>query len=138
MEEEITPEIVNSDKEMVTNGKTEVLRDEKGRFVQGHPQSGRPVGTLNRFSQMKNDLLEAWKTSKGKKRFLEMLNSQDKEDFKWAVERIINILPKEHLIDVEDNTGPKVVIVFADKNNAATGLQAQGNSIQAEGQNEKV
>ena len=79
-------------------------------LIEGGP--GRTPGSLNKYTQMKHDLVQAWKTSEGKKRFLEMLNSKDRADFKWAVERIISILPKETILDGSDAGMPTIVFQF--------------------------
>lgn len=143
--EAITAEVVETDKEAAKTSKTEVLRNEKGQLISGFPGAHRPKGALSKFTQMKNDLLEAWKSADGKKRFLEMLKSSDPSDFKWAVERIIAILPKEALLEIKDN-GPvihfefvkQVVLPASSGNDAATGLQTQKSVIIEGGANEKV
>jgi len=123
--DELKPEIIETSKLNDSKGDlTKSFRDEKGRWLKGIPHGGRAVGSKNKFQQLKYDLLEAWKTAKGKQKFLEMLNSTDKADFKWAVERIVAILPKESLIDIDATVGePKVLIVINDP----TEKKADGN-----------
>jgi len=111
-------EIVETIKEKVGKGKGELVRGEKGRFIEGNMSGGRTKNALNKFTMMKKDLVEVWKKGKGKERFLELLQSRNPADYKWAVERIIAILPKEHLIDMEIGVNPpKVVIVREVKQN---------------------
>jgi hypothetical protein len=107
--DEVKPELVEFDTKSIKNA---ALHNEHGKFAVGNPGGPGRKGTLGKFTQMKLDLVKAWKTSEGKKRFLEMLNSKDPADFKWAVERIISILPKEQVIDTNDSGGPTVIFQF--------------------------
>lgn len=82
-------------------------RDAKGQFLPGIKPKGRPPGVINRFTALKQDLLECWKESGAKERFLSMLKG-NKTDFKWATERILSILPRDAIMDKGD--GSKVII----------------------------
>jgi len=97
----VKAELVESDKKSKSN---------LGKYlITGGP--GRPKNALSKFTMMKKDLVDVWNKGKGKQRLLEMLKSRDIADYKWAVERIIQILPKETIIDIDATVGPKVVIV---------------------------
>ena len=114
--EQVNAEVVETKKEKAKDRFVQ-LRDEKGRLLPGqpaHPLAGRIKGIPNKFTQIKIDLIDAFKKANGKQKFLDMLNSKDPADFKWAMERIIAILPREQILDIGANGGAKVLVVIQD------------------------
>lgn len=106
---EVKVELMETNKESENKSESKVLRNEKGQLLHGHPGSGRIKGIPNRFTQVKNDLLDVWKKGNGKQRFLELLTGS-KADYKWAMERIIAILPKEALLEI-DSKVPDIIVI---------------------------
>jgi hypothetical protein len=117
-DKETTPELDKSKKLSVVKGKTEVLRDKRGRFIAGHPDSGRKLGSKNKMTLVKEQIAEACLENNFKEKFAEMLNSRDKNDFKWAADKAVLLAPKETMqkIDGDISVGPKVVIYRVDPN----------------------
>ncbi len=72
-----------------------VSQVKKSRFnlgdycVNGGP--GRPSGSKNKFTIIKEQLAEVWEENNGKGKFKEMFN----EDFAKAIDKIIAVMPKE-------------------------------------------
>lgn len=52
---------------------------------------GRPKGSKNKFTQVKEDLVDIWAEEQGKEHFRALF----KKDFVKAIDRIITVLPKE-------------------------------------------
>ncbi len=59
---------------------------------------GRPPGLKNRYSLIKQDMLEVWQEEGGKERFRELFKG-DMRDFLKALEKIVAIMPRE--VDLE-------------------------------------
>lgn len=107
--EEITPI------EPVMNGDIKTPRIVPGLrdlAITGGP--GRPKGMVNKFTALKHDLLDTWKRY-GKDFFVWIFKNGTKADKKWAAERIISILPREAVLDIDVTSGPKVVIVVKER-----------------------
>ena len=66
--------------------------------VKGGP--GRPKGSKNRFTLIKEELAEVWHEENGKEKFRSLFNGNPK-DFLNALDRIISILPKDPLVKLE-------------------------------------
>ena len=63
---------------------------------------GRPKGSKNKFTLVKEEIAEVWQEEGGKERFRSLFNGNPK-DFLNALDRIISILPKEPLVKLEQN-----------------------------------
>lgn len=74
---------------------------------------GRPKGLKNKFTLIKQDMLEVWEEEGGKERFRELFRGSTK-DFITALEKIVLILPKEKAEDYEQRSGNIVVFINAD------------------------
>ena len=61
---------------------------------------GRPKGSKNKFTLVKEEIAEVWQEEGGKERFRSLFNGNPK-DFLNALDRIISILPKEPLVKLE-------------------------------------
>jgi len=83
-----------ANKKMGNNG----IRDEKGQFLPTHPplSPGRPKGSRNKFTLIKDEMAEIWTEAGGKKRFRKLFV----ENFPLALKYIVAILPKK--IEEED------------------------------------
>ncbi len=108
----ITPEIMQTVK--VSDNKV-VPRDAKGRLLPGNPYGGRPKGSLNRFTKLRNDIADVFKAVGGKERLIAIAKKSDRE-FLQVVDRIISVLPKETKLDIQAEIGPKVVIIREQSN----------------------
>ncbi len=74
-----------------------------GEFgIKGGP--GRPKGSKNKYTLIKEELAEVWQEEGGKERFRQLFNGNQTEFLK-ALDRIISILPKEPLVNLEQS-GP--------------------------------
>lgn len=60
--------------------------------VQGGP--GRPKGSLNKFSRLKEDILEVWEEEGGKEKFRSLFKGTSR-DFIKALDIIIRLMPKD-------------------------------------------
>ena len=110
---------------------SKIIKSNLGKYtVTGGP--GRPKNCLNKVTRMKNDLFIAWKKGGGKQRFLELMQGSD-ADFKWCVERLIMILPKEKVLG-DGNDMPRITFQFIKNENIET-IEVQSNNEQ-EGGNE--
>lgn len=77
--------------------------------VEGGP--GRPKGLKNRFTLIKQDMLEVWEEEKGKERFRELFKGTQK-DFIKALEKIVAILPKESQLDADSGEEIKTIVYY--------------------------
>ena len=66
--------------------------------INGGP--GRPKGSKNKFTLIKEQLVEVWEEEGGKERFRELFKGSQK-DFIMALDKIITILPKEPMVKIE-------------------------------------
>ena len=67
--------------------------DKLGQYaVNGGP--GRPKGLKNKYTQIKEDILEVWDEENGKERFRELFKGS-KGDFIKVLGMIVSLLPKE-------------------------------------------
>jgi len=87
--------VEETNKVLEKEGKNVGIRNEKGQFLTRPPFAGSRKGKLNRFTEIKLELVQCWQKSGAKERILAMLKSEDISEFKWAAERIISILPRE-------------------------------------------
>ena len=68
--------------------------DKLGQYaVTGGP--GRPKGLKNKFTQIKEEILEVWEEEDGKERLRELFKGNNKNDFIKILSLIISLLPKE-------------------------------------------
>lgn len=89
--EAITPEVVEDDFKTA----------EIAKVGQGLPGPGRPKGLVNRYTKIKNDLLEVWDEENGKEIVREMLRSKSFRERLFALKIIVDLLPKEILAQLQ-------------------------------------
>lgn len=75
---------------------------------------GRPRGSLNKFTQIKNDMLEVWIEEDGKEKFRQLFKGTER-DFLKALGAILALLPKEPTAKLEQSSSPVVRIVHFEK-----------------------
>lgn len=75
-----------------TAGNQNLINNLGDHAIKGGP--GRPKGSKNKFTRIKEELVEIWHAEKGKERFRELFHGSQ-ADFLKALDRIIAILPKE-------------------------------------------
>lgn len=74
--------------------------DDQGKFAEGNNLSkGRPKGSKNRFTQIKEDIIEVWHEEEGKERFRGLFKGSNK-DYLKALDVIVSLLPKQDLKDL--------------------------------------
>ena len=86
------------------------IRNKKGQYEKG-VAPGRPKGSRNKSSIIKDELLDLFKEKKVKGRIGMLLDSKNPNHLKWFVDGIIRILPKE--IELDSNM-PFNLIVSGD------------------------
>ncbi len=64
---------------------------------------GRPIGSKNKFTLIKEQMAELWQEENCKEKFRGIINSGDKS-FMIALREIISILPKDPIIDQSEHT----------------------------------
>lgn len=64
---------------------------------------GRPPGSKNKFTLIKEEMVDIWHESNGKEKLKEMFEASP-DKFLKALDRIISILPKEALVDQSTHT----------------------------------
>lgn len=95
--------------------------DNLGEYRQGGP--GRPVGSKNKFTLIKEQMAEIWGEADGKKKFKELF----KDDFPRALDKLIAIMPKEKEESSTVNNFNVMVIKFDnDKTNSNSGSRVHG------------
>ena len=78
-----------ADKKTEKNG-----RSDNGRFLNGNKGGpGRPKGSVNLYTQIKNDILEVWNQEGGREKFAKYF--REDMTFPKALEKIICLLPKD-------------------------------------------
>jgi len=86
--------------------------DKLGQYaVTGGP--GRPKGLKNKYTQIKEDILEVWDEENGKERFRELFKG-NRADFIKALVIIASLLPKKAEIETNGQRCPKIIIIRAD------------------------
>lgn len=106
-------------------------RDEKGRFKEGNPGShGRPVGSKNKFTLLKEDIVDLWQEENGKEKLRAFFN-HPKTFFK-VLDTMVAVLPKEA---EEEFKAPKNINVFILKpgDNGTTNIPDTGRGNSSEG-----
>ncbi len=78
--------------------------------IEGGP--GRPKGLKNRYSLIKNEILDVWEEEKGKEKFRQLLNSGTRDYIK-ALHIIVALLPKEPTMFVEKEV-QKFLVTWSD------------------------
>ena len=77
-------------------------------FQKGNKLSpGRAKGSLNKFTQVKQDMVDIWAEENGKEKFRGMFQN----DLKRALKEITTILPKDVKVGGDEESGP-IRIVF--------------------------
>ena len=85
--------------------------DKNGKFANGNQiGQGRPKGSKNKFTLIKEQMVEVWEEEGGKERFRELFRGSKKE-FLQALDRIIAILPKESMPDPKADETKMVIIL---------------------------
>ena len=69
---------------------------------------GRPKGSVNKFTQIKQEMADAWQEEGGKEHFKKLFN---KKQFIQALKYITVIMPKEAIVKTEDKDGNAVPLV---------------------------
>lgn len=79
----------------------EVVRDSNGQFLPGHPplNEGRPKGSKNKFTKIKEEIASLWEEGAMKKQILLLL--QDPKEAKEILKIMTSLMPKED-VDPED------------------------------------
>lgn len=101
-------EIVETNKLLEKTGETEVVvRNEQGKFIPGHPPTGgRPVGSKNKFTLVKEALVDAFLDGEGPEAFKNTLIYEDLAGADGKKKKLINlealrsvlrVLPREDL-----------------------------------------
>lgn len=94
-------EIVQSTNLVENTG--DVARDEKGRFLHGGPQVGRPLGAKNKFTMVKEALVDAFNDAGGAEAFkntlIHKMKNDKGEEVKFinlkALNAVLRVLPRE-------------------------------------------
>lgn len=82
------------------------LLDRLGEYaLEGGP--GRPKGSKNKYTLLKEEILEVWEEERGKERFKALFTGSTR-DFTKALEIILSLIPKEQ---PEEVSGPVKYIV---------------------------
>lgn len=76
------------------SAKSGEFRDEKGRFTPGNP--GKPKGVKNRFTRIKEHILDAYDHQRGDEKLKEA-------DFKYLMALVMGCMPKDDGGDSESN-----------------------------------
>ena len=112
MEEEI--KVQNQVKETIDN---QNLIEHLGEYgVKGGP--GRPKGSKNKFTLIKEQLAEVWEEEGGKERFRGLFKGSQK-DFVMALDKIISISPKEPLIKFDVSEPVQITYKWIEKDEKA-------------------
>lgn len=99
--------MADQDKQTLENQNNPIIR--LGEYgAEGGP--GRPKGLKNRFTQIKQDMLEVWHEENGKERFRELFKGGQRSFIK-ALEKIVAILPKDSTLGLESTGETKIVII---------------------------
>ena len=69
----------------------------------------------NKFTLIKRDMLEVWEEENGKERFRELFKGSPK-DFLRALEKIVSIMPRENMVDIDGEIAPVIVYQWAEGN----------------------
>lgn len=93
---------------MDTDKKTvEIGRNAEGKFIEGNSGGpGRPQGMKNRFSIIKDDMLQIWVEENGKEKFRKLF--VDEKTFPKALEKILSLCPREMMGD-QHNQGFSII-----------------------------
>ncbi len=71
-------------------------RDSKGQFAIGNPGGpGRPKGAINKYSRIRQDILDIWDEENGKERFRFFFTRA--ENFERALAIVLSLCPKKWL-----------------------------------------
>ena len=82
-------------------------------FQKGNKHSpGRKKGSLNKFTQVKHDLIDIWNED-CREKIKEMVKQRGKNDVKWLTEVITKLLPKD--INLGNRDGEALHIIISDK-----------------------
>ena len=73
------------------------FRDEAGRFAKGNP--GKPVGLKNKFTRIKEEILDLWYDGKMKESILKLMQENPKEA-KAILQVVASLMPKEDRLEV--------------------------------------
>ena len=103
IKKEITINDINPDGSLVseTNPKKEENKKTENKWMDTNlpgPGPGRPPGSKNKFTNIKNDLLEAYQELGG----IEYLKTLGKEDRKSFTKLIAKLLPQELIVEMQD------------------------------------
>ncbi len=104
--------------------------DKLGHYaVNGGP--GRPKGLKNKFSQIKDDILEIWEQEDGKERLRELIQNANKNDFIKIFGLIVSLLPKDAVEVPKGQFIPQIKIYtpdgkLLDRPGAQTKIQSNG------------
>lgn len=82
--------------------------------VEGGP--GRPKGLKNKFTLIKQDMLEVWEEENGKERFRELFKGPQK-DFLRALDKIVAILPRDSNLDMEKEGSHQILLIRSSDQN---------------------
>lgn len=85
----------------VQDSSDKITKSNLGKWLEtGGP--GRPVGSKNKFTQVKEALVEAFLEIDGKEKFINTLKNGDKINLK-ALNAVLAVLPKDPLIDASQH-----------------------------------
>ena len=105
---EITPEL-KKDLKTIEKQKHNPVKALGEYAIKGGP--GRPKNAVNKFTDLKNGLADAWARGKGKQRLEKMLLEGSNAQFIEILKVIADLLPKEQVINADVSVGPRIVII---------------------------
>ncbi len=95
-----------------------VLRDENGRFIHGHPDGGRPPGAKNKFTRVKEALVDAFNEAGGAEAFKNTLiydmKGSDGKSVKFinlkALNAVLRVLPQDINVTGENTINFNLIV----------------------------